>query len=284
MIHVANIAENYLNGGVDWALGGCTSLLYLIIYYFSKITSQFFEYNMITSLLTFFQMFGTALFVSAVVFAVLETCISYQSGGGSNFHGLAINILKGFIMTSLFTVLPQRLFRFTCDIELQIVNLISTSGAGTFDNFLKQFVLHLIQTILPPLAGILQLPIMLVFIYVLVKVFFGNLKRAGILLCLIFVGAFHIFNIPRGYNDGFSAWLKQIIGLCFTHFAQNLILVIGMIIVPGNMVLGFGVCLSATEVPRIAQHFGLDTSVKGNVSAVIYTANSAASLVSRFIK
>ena len=278
------MADKFLNGGVDWLIGGITSVLYFLVDYFSKISSQLFDYNLVSSLLIFFQMFGTALFVSAVVFAVLETCISYQSGGGSNFHGLAINILKGFIMTSLFTVLPQRLFRFTCDIELQIISLITSSNMGTLDNFLQQFLGNLIKILLAPFAAIIQLPIMLVFIYVLVKVFFGNLKRAGILLCLIFVGTFHIFNIPRGYNDGFSAWLKQIIGLCFTHFAQNLILIIGMVIVPSNMVLGFGVCLSATEVPRIAQHFGLDTSVKGNMSAVIYTANSAASLVSRFIK
>lgn len=33
--------------------------------------------------------------------------------------------------------------------------------------------------------------------------------------------------------------------------------------------------LSATEVPRIADRFGLDTSIRGNMMAVSMTANTA---------
>ena len=41
------------------------------------------------------------------------------------------------------------------------------------------------------------------------------------------------------------------------------------------MVLGLGVMLSANEVPRIAQMYGLDTSVKVNMMSVTHTVNTA---------
>ena len=49
--------------------------------------------------------------------------------------------------------------------------------------------------------------------YAVVKVFFSNLKRGGILLIQIAVGSLYMFSIPRGYTDGFVQWIKQVIGL-----------------------------------------------------------------------
>lgn len=66
-------------------------------------------------------------------------------------------------------------------------------------------------------------PIMLLFCiilmaYAVIKVFFANLKRGGILLIQIAVGSLYMFSVPRGYTDGFIQWCKQIIGLCLTAF------------------------------------------------------------------
>jgi hypothetical protein len=62
-------------------------------------------------------------------------------------------------------------------------------------------------------------------IYAVVKVFFSNLKRGGILLIQIAVGSLYMFSVPRGYIDGFVQWCKQIVGLCLTAFLQVTILV-----------------------------------------------------------
>lgn len=43
--------------------------------------------------------------------------------------------------------------------------------------------------------------------------------------------------------------------------------------------LAVGICLSATEVPRIAQMFGLDTSVKVNMMSVTHTVSMGAKAV-----
>lgn len=50
---------------------------------------------------------------------------------------------------------------------------------------------------------------------------------------------------------------------------------LGLLTWQTNMLLGFGIMLSANEVPRIAQQFGLDTSVKVNMSSVSHTVGTA---------
>lgn len=85
--------------------------------------------------------------------------------------------------------------------------------------------------------------------YAVVKVFFANLKRGGILLIQIAVGSLYMFSIPRGYTDGFVQWIKQVIGLCLTAFLQSTILVAGLMVFKDYALLGLGLMLSAGEVP-----------------------------------
>ena len=128
--------------------------------------------------------------------------------------------------------------------------------------------------------GTLTSPIMLLFCvilmaYAVVKVFFANLKRGGILLIQIAVGSLYMFSIPRGYLDGFTAWVKQVIGLCLTAFLQSTILVAGLMAFRDHALLGLGLMLSAGEVPRIAGAFGLDTTTQANIMSAVYTAQAA---------
>ena len=56
---------------------------------------------------------------------------------------------------------------------------------------------------------------------------------------------------------------------------QTTLLFLGMMTFQNNMLLGLGIMLAAGEVPRIAQQFGLDSSVRVNMSSVIYSTKSA---------
>ena len=47
---------------------------------------------------------------------------------------------------------------------------------------------------------------------------------------------------------------------------------------PSNMLLGLGIMLAANEVPRIAQQFGLDSSVKVNMMSVVHATTTAVNL------
>ncbi|MFI3326815.1 MAG: DUF6045 family protein, partial [Clostridia bacterium] len=116
--------------------------------------------------------------------------------------------------------------------------------------------------------------LIIMFGYAVLKVFFANLKRGGILLIQICVGSLYVFSIPRGNVDGYIGWCKKIIALCLTTFLQTTILTLGMLILLDSPIIGIGLMLSAGEVPRIAETFGLDTSMKSPIMPAIHATHT----------
>ena len=114
--------------------------------------------------------------------------------------------------------------------------------------------------------------------YAVIKVFFASIKRGGILLIQIAVGAMYMFSVPRGYTDGFVMWVKQVIATCLTAFLQSTMLLCGLILFKDYWLLGLGIMLAAGEIPRIAGMFGLETAARPNINGVINTAQSAVHL------
>lgn len=128
-------------------------------------------------------------------------------------------------------------------------------------------------------VSLFSLFFVILFGYCTIKVVFANIKRGGILLCQIAVGSLYMFGVPRGYTDGFFQWCKQVIALCLTAFLQTTILYLGLLTYTQHPLLSVGICLSATEVPRIAQMYGLDTSVRVNMMSVSHTVSMGAKAV-----
>jgi hypothetical protein len=120
--------------------------------------------------------------------------------------------------------------------------------------------------------------------YCIIRVFFANIKRGGILLTSIVIGSLYMFSVPRGYSDGFTSWCKQVIGICFTAFMQTTLLLAGLATWNVNVLLGLGIMLASSEVPRIAGQFGMDTSTRGNVISVVYAAQSAVNITRTIFK
>lgn len=133
-------------------------------------------------------------------------------------------------------------------------------------------------------ASLFNILALIAFAYCIIKMFFANIKRGGILLTQIAVGTLYMFSIPRGYADGFNQWCKQIFALCLTAFMQTTLLFLGLLTFPKNMLLGLGIMLAANEVPRIAQQFGLDTSIKVNMMSAIHTTTTAVNLTRSLAK
>jgi hypothetical protein len=125
---------------------------------------------------------------------------------------------------------------------------------------------------------------MCAFAYCVVKIFFANIKRGGILIIQIAVGSLYMFSSPRGLSDGYDRWMKQVAALCLTAFLQTTLLYLGLLTFPGNMLLGLGVMLAADEVPRIAQEFGLDSSMKVNMMSVVHATTTAVNLTRALAK
>jgi hypothetical protein len=93
-----------------------------------------------------------------------------------------------------------------------------------------------------------------------------------------------MFSVPRGYIDGFVSWCKQVVGLCLTAFLQATILIAGLMVFNSSMLLGLGLMLAASEIPRIAGQFGLDTSTRGNLMSTVYAAQAAVNMTRTVVR
>ena len=200
---------------------------------------------------------------------------------------MALNAIKGFLAVSLFTVVPVRLYELSVTLQSSLTAGITGYGASIGDaageiiNTLNGSgsLTEMTSSSMFGFASITS-PIMILFCiimmaYAVIKVFFANLKRGGILLIQIAVGSLYMFSVPRGYTDGFIQWCKQIIGLCLTAFLQATILVAGLMVFKDHALLGLGLMLAAGEIPRIAGAFGLDTTTRANIMSAVYTAQAA---------
>jgi len=62
------------------------------------------------------------------------------------------------------------------------------------------------------------------------------------------------------------------------------LLTAGLLTIDGHPFLGIGVMLSANEVPRIAERFGLDTGIRVNFMSAYYASRAAVSMVKGIAK
>ena len=246
-----------------------------------------FELSWVEAVIQLFTVFGWALYAVGVVVAIFDVAIEYQSGR-ANIKTTAINILKGFFACSLIGTTPVELYKFCISLQNMFLKDLSRIFAGTQSFDMAGLSMSVLDTAFSPgpntqfnLFGIL---ILIAFAYCVVKVFFQNIKRGGILLIQIAVGSLYMFSLPRGYADGFVQWMKQVIAICVTAFLQTTLLYLGLLTFHDSMLLGLGVMLAANEVPRIAQQFGLDSSTKINAMSVIQATSTATNMTRTITK
>ena len=229
-----------------------------------------------------FGLFGWSLFAAGTVVAVFDTAIEYQCGK-ANVKTAALNILKGFFACSLIGVLPVELYKFCITLQNIFSRDLAALAAGTKSTGLSELSLSALTnfflTDIEANISLFNTLSLVAFAYCIIKVFFANIKRGGILLIQMSVGALYMFSVPRGYADGFNQWCKQVIAICLTAFLQTTILYIGLLTYTQHPLLAVGICLSANEVPRIAQMYGLDTSVRVNMMSVSHTVSMGAKAV-----
>ncbi|MEA4895443.1 MAG: DUF6045 family protein [Oscillospiraceae bacterium] len=262
---------------IDWCYSQIVGFLGSFFSQMGNMGVELFEMGWVKSIVLFFSYLAWSLFVTGLVVSAFETGMEYQSGRGSVKDAL-LNALKGFLAVSLFTLVPVELFKLS--VSLQASMTAGITGYGTdFGAVANTILRESAESGFGGITGVTN-PLLMLFLivmmgYSVIKVFFANLKRGGILLIQISVGSLYMFSVPRGYTDGFYQWCKQVIGLCLTTFLQATILTAGLMVIRDHALLGLGLMLSAGEVPRICGAFGLDTSTKANVMSAIYTAQAA---------
>ena len=283
------VASTVMDDLIDWFYGQLVGFLGNFFAQMGNMGVELFDLEWVQAVILFFSKLAWALFAVSLVVRAFECGIEYASGR-ANLQQTALDMIKGFFAVSLFTTVPVRLYALS--VSLQGTLSVGLTGSDTTIGEVGQQIITDLSEI-DSLAdmidnsyfglGVITSPLMILFCvilmaYAVIKVFFANLKRGGILLIQIAVGSLYMFSIPRGYIDGFVQWMKQVIGLCLTAFLQSTILVAGLMVFKDHALLGLGLMLSAGEIPRIAGAFGLDTTTRANIMSAVYTAQTAVNM------
>ena len=280
------MAETVLGEITDWIYSQIVGFLGNFFGEMGSMGAELFQMSWVQSIVLFFSYLAWALYATGLVVSCFECGVEYTTGRG-NVREVFLNGLKGFLAVNLFTVVPVRLYELSVSLQSELTRGLAGYGSSIGD--VAQTVLEDYSAIEKlseitegslPGFGMISSALMVIFClilmaYAVIKVFFANLKRGGILLIQIAVGSLYMFSIPRGYLDGFTQWCKQVIGLCLTAFLQATILVAGLLVVREQGLLGLGLMLSAGEIPRVAGAFGMETSTKANMMSAVYTAQAA---------
>lgn len=223
------VAATVMDNILDWIHAQIIGFLANFFAQMGNMGVELFDLLWVQAVVRFFSQLGWALFGVSLVVCAFECGIEYSSGRG-HIQQTALNVLKGFLAASLFTTVPVRLYALSVSLQNDLTQGIAGSGKTIGEvgqDIIREF------TTVDGLAealekadfglGLITSPIMFLFCiimmaYAVIKVFFANLKRGGILLIQIAVGSLYMFSIPRGYSDGFTMWIKQVIGLCLTAF------------------------------------------------------------------
>ena len=263
--------DGVLDQFCDWIYGKLISFFGDFFSMINMMGAELFELEWIQAILLFFQYFAWALYTVGIIVAVFDMAIEMQRGKGG-FQDIGMNILKGFFAVRLFTVVPVELYIFCINLSDQLIAAVAgmSSSPGKLG-----VVAGMVMTnfVMPGTNVVVGIVFVILIGYAVLKVFFANLKRGGILLVLM--------------ATGFLSWCRQVAALCLTAFLQTLVLVAGLVTYNANMLLGIGLMLSSTEVPRIAQNFGLDTSTRFNIMSTLYSTQSVVNMarnVSRTVR
>ncbi len=282
---LASLGESISNSIFDAILKWWYEMIYTAVAdFFSQMSgmgAEIFDLAWVQATIRLFTLFGWSLYVAGTVVAIFDVAIEYQSGR-ANIKTTSLNILKGFFACSLIGVVPVQLYKFCISLQNSfahdltgiLVGEQSLDLAGESTTVLEGcFAISVDVTF-----GLLNLLCLIAFAYCVVSIFFQNIKRGGILLVQMSVGALYMFSLPRGYADGFTQWMKQVAAICLTAFMQTTLLFLGLLTFPDHMLMGLGIMLAANEVPRIAQQFGLDSSVKVNMMSVVHATTTAVNI------
>ena len=247
--------------------------------------TDLFNLSWVQSCLHLFSLFGWALFVAGLAIAIFDCAIEYQSMGHFSVKRQVMPMLYGFLAVNLFTVVPVRVYTLCITLQNTLMHDLASQFASeqTIGGNIVQVASNALS-LLTATPNILNLCFMIALGYCVIKIFFANIKRGGILITQIAVGSLYMFSIPKGYTDGFIAWCKQVIALCLTAFLQMTLLFLGLLTWQESFLLGLGVMMAANEVPRIAQNFGLDTSTRVNIMSAVHTTTTAINLTRAIAK
>ena len=205
------VADKILGQIVDWFYGQVVGFLGNFFSEMGNMGAELFTMDWVQSIVLFFSYLAWALYGTGLVVACFETGVEYSSGRG-NIRETALNAIKGFMAVSLFTVVPVRLYELCVSLQGTFTAALTGYGTSIGDvagEVMKEFnaVESISNLTAGPLlgfgsitSGIMILFCIILMAYAIIKVFFANLKRGGILLIQIAVECI-ILSVNDTYMD-----------------------------------------------------------------------------------
>ena len=209
------VAGEVLGQIVDWFYGKIVGFLGNFFSEMGNMGAELFTMDWVQSIVLLFSYLAWALYGTGLVVACFETGVEYSSGRG-NIREAALNAIKGFMAVSLFSTVPVRLYELCVSLQGTFTAALTGYGSSIGDvagEVMQEFnaVDSLTDLTAGPLlgfgtitSGIMILFCLILMAYAVVKVFFANLKRGGILLIQIAVGSLYMFSVLAATRMGLS--------------------------------------------------------------------------------
>lgn len=240
--------------------------------------ADLFNMAWVQAFLRLFRHVGWTLFLAGLVVAVFDTAVEYQSMRRIDAKHQMLPMLYGFLAVQLFTVAPVKLYVFCGQLQGTFVHeLAGLFGAEVASGSVGEAAGNALGSI-QMTGSLTNLFFLLALAWCVLKVLFANIARGGILMCQIAVGSLHLFSLPKGDAEGFVLWMKQVIGLCLTAFLQITVLYLGLLTWQVSVLSGLGLLIAATEVPRVAQQFGMETGMRASMRSMMQSTVSFVNL------
>ncbi len=176
MFIVEFVVDTLLEGILNWMFKIIMGALSEFFGMMGNMGAELFNNEWVKAIVLFFNYFAWAMFAVGLVVSVFECGIESQNGRGS-IKDTALNVIKGFMATSLITVVPIELYKFCISLQTTLTgSMTEFIGMGEMSTSAMDALVKLTMGTLITLVMIIMLA------YAVIKVFFANLKRGGILL------------------------------------------------------------------------------------------------------
>ena len=208
---------------LDWIYGKVMGFIQTFFTYISGMGAEIFELPWIQAVIEFFRLFGWSMYVVALVVAVFDTAIAWQNGQG-NIKDAALGAIKGFMAVNLFTVVPIELYK----LSIEVQNSLGQAMSGLYSGSLSDLSELSSAQLLPFQSEInpFNLFTIIALGYAVIKVFFANIKRGGIIMTfgdhmLLGLGIMLAANeVPR-IADRFGLDTSSKVNIMSTYYATQ---------------------------------------------------------------
>ena len=129
---------------MDWVYKQIIGFLANFFAEMGNMGAEMFEMSWVQSIVLFFSYLAWILYAVGFVVACAECGLEYSSGR-ADIKGTAMNLIKGFMAVSLFTVVPIRLYELCVSLQANFGYAISGAGAsfGTVaENIIDELTAH----------------------------------------------------------------------------------------------------------------------------------------------